>query len=435
MTTILGIIADDFTGANDTGVHLAKKGLTTRVMLKQSPSNEKLEADHADDIDVWIIDTNSRSLAPDHASNVVLHEMNRLKTKGVNRFYKKIDSTLRGNIARELIAVQNVADTDLVFIAPAFPKMGRTVVEGSLYVNGIPVTETEFAKDPKTPVLHNFIPNLLGEYREKTAVLTRHHLYQSNVHEWVQEQLNNGIKWIVCDTEKEEDFHILSQLDEHEDYSITWAGSAGLINHLKLVNDKVDTNKEVKLEAKQVLVVSGSLSSTTSEQIQHLSNRPNTHMLEIDPMKLLTEPSYQTDIMKKSTLLDSFDCLVIYVASTQENRDGVSLVRTEQNWSPTETAKRLSEGLGHLAELALTNEVFDAIIMTGGDTAKDICNVLQIHDMELLLEAETGLPLGSIKWNNNKLFAITKAGGFGFPNSIANAVDFLKGERITHDSN
>jgi len=434
MSKQLGIIADDFTGANDTGVHLAQKGLHTRVVLEKNQLAQEDSLDQNDQIDVWIIDTDSRSMTPDQAFDTVLNEINRLKQKGVSYFYKKIDSTLRGNIAGELLAVQNATASDLILIAPAFPKMGRTVRDGHLYVNGIPVNETEFGKDPKTPVLSSFIPDLLGDSGKFTSVLTKDRLREGNLQDWAKEQLSKGMKWIVCDTEVEKDFNLLTQLDKTTDYSITWAGSAGLIDHLQFLNQASPSKRMVELNAEKVLVVSGSLSNTTSEQLNQFLERPQSHVLEIDPVQLLTDPLYTKEIMKKTDLLQHQDSLVIYVAATQINRDLVKQISNKNQWSSYETAKKISEGLGQLAQMALGTQNFDAIIMTGGDTAKDICNVLSVRDMELLLEVDTGLPLGSIMWNNKKLLAVTKAGGFGSAESLVNAVDFLKGERIIHDS-
>jgi len=431
MSKQLGIIADDFTGANDTGVHLARKGLHTRVVLEKNQLPYEQSEDQTDQIDVWIIDTDSRSMKPDIAFDTVVNEINRLKLKGVSHFYKKIDSTLRGNITSELLAVQNTIGSDLIVIAPAFPKMGRTVVDGHLYVHGVPVNETEFGKDPKTPVLSSYIPDLVGDYAKFTTVLTKERLREGNLQQWAVEQLSKGIKWVVCDTEVEADFEHLTQLDKSTDYSITWAGSAGLIDHLQFLQQASPSNRVLELNAKKVLVVSGSLSNTTSEQVEQFLIRPESHVLEIDPVQLLTDPTYIKEIVNIQDLQQHQDSLVIYVAATQVNRDQVKLLSNKNQWSSFETAKKISEGLGQLAHFALSNQDFDAIIMTGGDTAKDICNVLTIRDMELLLEVDTGLPLGSIIWNNKKLLAVTKAGGFGSPEALVNAVDFLKGVQNT----
>ena len=44
--------------------------------------------------------------------------------------YKKLDSTLRGNVAAELSAVERELRPSRVVVAPAFPALGRTTVDG-----------------------------------------------------------------------------------------------------------------------------------------------------------------------------------------------------------------------------------------------------------------------------------------------------------------
>ena len=401
--TRIGIIADDFTGANDSGVRLAQKGLKTRVLLADT-------AEHAiatnSAIDVWIVDTDSRAMRAKDAYKVVHHAIERLKRLGVKSFYKKVDSTLRGNVAAELKAMQDAAAMDVIFVSPAFPSMGRTVNGGKLYVNGIPVTETEFAKDPKTPVLHSYIPDLLASEGIKTAVLSCNILHAANPENWVLEQVNAGVQWIVCDVMKDEDFPVLAQIGANLNFCIGWAGSAGMINHL--YNDLAYGNQADPLpQIGKVLVVSGSLSGKTQEQLETLKARPGTKMIQIDPLELLKDPVHARREVATLAHSGKWDSAVIYVSGSQENRDKVSKWAKENNWSVNQTGKGISQGLGYLVESALHLVAFDALIMTGGDTAKGICNVLDIPDMELRFEVEAGVPLGIIKWNNKDLVAIT----------------------------
>lgn len=424
MGTRIGIIADDFTGANDTGVRLAQKGLKSRVIL--TDSNKKPEENNKD-IDVWIVDTNSRSMSADDAYKAVCQEIEGLKKRGVNLFYKKVDSTLRGSVAAELKAMQDTTGLDAIFVAPAFPSMGRTVEGGKLYVNGLPVTETEFSRDPKTPVLHDFLPDLLAIEGIEIAVLSRNILHGDSPEKWVAAQVQSGVNWIVCDVIDEADFPLLADLEAKLDFSIGWAGSAGMINHLYAPKQKENQKKSFSGQIGKVLVVSGSLSGKTQDQLAALGTRSATKMLEIDPLELLTAPVRTGKRVNELAQSADWDSAALYVGGSQENRDKVSTWANANNLTAHQTSKGISEGLGHLVEKALEVSDFDAIFMTGGDTAKDICAVLGIHDMELLYEVEAGLPLGIAKWNDKDIVIITKAGGFGITESISNSVDYLKG--------
>ncbi|HEV7348185.1 four-carbon acid sugar kinase family protein [Telluribacter sp.] len=424
MAIRVGIIADDFTGANDSGVRLAQKGLKSRVLLAD-PADHAIAVDP--DIDVWIVDTDSRAMEARDAYQVVHQAIERLKKLGVTSFYKKIDSTLRGNVATELKAMQDAAAVEVLFITPAFPDMGRTVEGGKLYVNGIPVTETEFAEDPKTPVLHSYIPDLLASESTQTAVLSRNILHAANPECWVLEQVKSGVNWIICDVVKVEDFAMLAQIGTNLTLSVGWAGSAGMINYLYSGLVRAEQADFCLQPIGKILVVSGSLSGKTQEQLEVLQARPATRMFQIDPVELLKDPVQAG--REVATLADSgqWDSAVIYVSGSQINRDKVSNWARENNSPVLQTGKRISQGLGQLVASALKLAAFDALLMTGGDTAKAICNVLGIWDMELCFEVESGVPLGIVHYNNRDLVAITKAGGFGNKNSLANAVDYLIG--------
>lgn len=417
----IGIIADDFTGANDSGVRLAQKGLRSKVMLAPPahPASEEPE------IDVWIADTNSRSVASEQAYENVCAEINNLKQRGVTAFYKKIDSTLRGNIAAELKALQEQAALDVLLIAPAFPGMGRTVEDGHLYVYGQPVTETEFARDPKTPVLHDYIPDLLASEGVQVDVLDSVRLRGEAPEQWIAQQARNGVKWIVCDTLEERDLAILASLEPKLGLAIGFAGSAGLINHLYTSAD--GTVGQLAARPEKVLVVSGSLSQNTQRQLAKLSERPGTCMIEIDPVALLENPAGVKQSVSKLGEASGWDSAVIFVSASERNRDEVKAWARQHGETAETAATVIAQGLGSLVNAAMEQYPFDAVIMTGGDTAKAICSRLGIRDLELKFEVEAGLPLGVANWRGQEISVITKAGGFGKEDSLVHAMDYLKG--------
>ena len=136
----LGIIADDLTGAMDSSGYFAEKGLTTVVVLAPG---------YSPTADVVVVSTNSRADDADVACEKVRQAVKRLTGRIV---YKKIDSTLRGNIGVELDAAMDELACDKAIVAPAFPAVGRTTVGGLLLVDGTRVAGTQFAQDPISPV-------------------------------------------------------------------------------------------------------------------------------------------------------------------------------------------------------------------------------------------------------------------------------------------
>lgn len=161
---LLLIIADDFTGALDTGVQFAAYGAATRVMVKD-------QVDFAFcDAQVLVVDTETRHLPPEKAYQIV-EELTRAACRaGIRYIYKKTDSALRGNIGAELAAVLQASNNRQLPFLPAFPQNGRTTRDGIHYVDGVPVTESPFGVDPFEPVRHARITELLAEQTDVSAV-------------------------------------------------------------------------------------------------------------------------------------------------------------------------------------------------------------------------------------------------------------------------
>jgi uncharacterized protein YgbK (DUF1537 family) len=135
------VLADDLTGALEMGAMLAARRLRTLVTMRLDPEH---------DCDALVIDTETRHLPPSEAHDRVCRAAGSLP-EGVP-FFKKADSTLRGPIAAEFEALRSVFRSRTILFTPAYPRMGRIVRDGCLYVNGVPVGASEFSRDPRSPV-------------------------------------------------------------------------------------------------------------------------------------------------------------------------------------------------------------------------------------------------------------------------------------------
>lgn len=138
------VIADDFTGANDTGLQLARKGLPTRVQIVRLASLPPFYS--------LVIDTESRNLDAQDSCNVIQISLSSIDCTAFSFVMKKINSTLRGNIREEVLEVARIIKAEMIVLATAFPDLGRTCKDGVVYVNDVPLLQTEHGKDPLKPV-------------------------------------------------------------------------------------------------------------------------------------------------------------------------------------------------------------------------------------------------------------------------------------------
>lgn len=143
------VLADDLTGALEAGAGFAQNGLSTVVSLQDS---EDVNAS------VLVFDTQTRHISAEAAKARVAQLASLYPARLI---YKKTDSTLRGNIRAELTAL---AEQGPVLYVPAYPKMGRTVINGCLHVHGVPLHETEFAGDLLNPISDSHIGRLLQHH-------------------------------------------------------------------------------------------------------------------------------------------------------------------------------------------------------------------------------------------------------------------------------
>ncbi|HYP14415.1 MAG TPA: four-carbon acid sugar kinase family protein [Bryobacteraceae bacterium] len=145
------VLADDMTGALEVGAVFANRGFQTVVctVIPRAPWPE-----------VLVVDTETRHCTSSQAFDRIVEIGQRFPD--AHLIYKKTDSTLRGNIRPELEALLVLFPQWRVGYAPAYPEQGRTVRDGMLFLNGIPLCGTEFARDPLNPVTTSSVGDLLG---------------------------------------------------------------------------------------------------------------------------------------------------------------------------------------------------------------------------------------------------------------------------------
>jgi D-threonate/D-erythronate kinase len=154
MTMRVLALADDLTGALEVGAKFAERGRRACVTIRPSIEDSGVE--------VLVVDTETRHVPPEAAFQTVRHLAAEARALGVPLVYKKTDSTLRGNTGAELGAMLAAEHTSPLLYAPAYPAMGRTVRGGRLYVHGVPVHETAFARDPLNPVVESEIARVIA---------------------------------------------------------------------------------------------------------------------------------------------------------------------------------------------------------------------------------------------------------------------------------
>ena len=150
------ILADDLTGALDSGVQLTNKGYSVQVCTDLNDA-----FDYTDLVDVLVIDTESRHISCESAYALIHSLAKKAVSLNFEHIYKKTDSGLRGNVGAELTAVIEATGQKILNFVPAYPKLDRITIKGIHYVNGVPLAESVFASDAIDPVTVSSVEELI----------------------------------------------------------------------------------------------------------------------------------------------------------------------------------------------------------------------------------------------------------------------------------
>lgn len=407
------VIADDLTGANDTAVQFYKKGLTVDMVFALQQVNESNASD------VLVINTDSRSLMIENAQKRIfaIGEHLNLEQKQI---YKKVDSTLRGNIGAELEACLSVSDRNVAIFCPALPSANRIVKDGVCFVDGKPLLETEFATDPKTPVISSNVNKIIANQTNIPVVIVNMELFSES--EIIQQIKNRQFNKTIFsfDAKNDDDLKKISQIIKKIDFPIIASGSSGLA---KYVFSK-------SLSDLPVLFVIGSMSKKINEQVELLRSEMVIDFISINAERLLVDQQYQLSLIKDmSLILLNKNNLIIKTEGSSEVRGKINELCDKFSLTRVELGERIGDSLSSLVVNLLNNidKNISGLFLTGGDIAMKVIKELKLSNYHIAGEIESGVPYGY--FSDNDFFGIpiiTKAGAFGSKYVLKNSLVFIK---------
>lgn len=429
MPPTLGVIADDLTGANDTGVQFAQDGARTLVPLDWHDL-----ACLGRQADVLVLNTDSRALPPRAAAQRARVAAQALRKAGVQAVYKKIDSTFRGNVGAELDAILDVFPSPLAVLTPAFPPAGRAVKGGILYVRGTPVHETSMGTDPVTPVRESHLPTLLGRQTPRPVhalTLATVRKGPADLGRALRAWRGNSPGIVLADAVTPQDLRRLAQGIIKEELFGLAAGSAGLALALSALLPWKRKRAQCRPVAERpVLLVIGSPNPTSLEQVAWLESHRGLPAVRAALREVLGGRSrFRRELDRVTARLR---------AEIEAGRHAILTLAQpaatgRRRSAPTPSASAtLSEFLGTAAEAVAHQVPVGGLVLCGGDIAVAACRALGAGGLALYGEVEPGVPCGRLVGGPfDGLPAVTKAGGFGKPDAFGRVLRFLRPTRRT----
>ena len=424
------IIADDLTGGADAGVQFAKRGFNTILLSLQSKSF--LDLNQYRHKQIIVVNTGSRNLSPHEARSAITILFRACRDFSFPFIYKKIDSTLRGNIGPEIDALLDETRTPLAFIAPSFPELQRTVVGGMMTVRGKPLALTEASCDVASPVTESYVHKLLQAQTEHlvgwidlTHIAAGGQLLLSTV----QAEQSKGSRIVTFDAVTKEDLKKIADLAFSMNPKPMLIGSAGLASEIssRLVaylprTDDLPAQSTEKSIPRRTLIISGSPSSITREQLKYAESR-GIATIELPPSIVFMPVSKQAQLINtitaKATGCFENDHLILKsfeMSSTRQPRNALPI-----SGEITRILGRIARGI--LDGIHAKKEDI-VLALTGGDTAMSVLSALRINALEINDEILDGISLCSVaggRWYGLKVF--TKAGAFGDENALVKIIE------------
>ncbi|MBO1265454.1 four-carbon acid sugar kinase family protein [Proteiniclasticum sp. SCR006] len=414
----LAVIADDFTGSNDTGVQFAKKKMSTIVTTKTENIPEDLMLK-----EVLVVDTESRFDDDKTAYDKVYRVTEELKKMGDCIFYKKIDSTFRGNIGSEIAACLDASGKNVVYMIPALPSNGRTSKNGRVYVNGTPLHETEVAKDPKTPVKESSIAEIIRNQSEKkTVLISKDGSYKADLlKQMISKAREEKAEIVIFDAENTEDLKVCAEVISSLDEDYILAGTAGLA---EFVPDAFGFQKKTG-----VLSIIGSVSDVTRSQIEYAKERLPLHIIHYKVDMMFDEENKRKIAVEIAELLKNGNDVALYTAENRNVIDQTIDYAEAKGMSHFEISDFIAKSLGEITGdlMRCCKENLSGVYITGGDTLIKIAKELDISGMIIKDEVLPAIPIGRFVSDEfEDIDIVTKAGAFGKEDAFYHILHALK---------
>ncbi len=429
------IVADDLTGANDTALQYFKTGLSAKIVIDIYTDFNDIE-----DVDVWAISTESRNTTKEKAVERVVLVSQKLKDSlGIENFYKKIDSTLRGNTGVEIVSMLETTGKDIAIIAPAYIEEGRTTVGSYQLLNGIILERTQCALDPKAPIYESYIPDIL-----KKDLNTRLHDLIGTIELRtvtkgagpivlkINELVRQGKKLIVADAMSNVDLEQIALAINKSSYDILPCGSAGLANALNKISFEENTKTKIEhVPNLPRLIVSGSATQLTYNQIKKLKEEGRDIFFIDLTVKDIIE-GFEEKIYKEiiEILSQNKDvvvhCSYIDKEITDENSSNQLI---DAGIAKDEFPSKITDFLADLVYEINMNSKF-ILIMIGGETSFKCARKIDSKYLQIL---DAILPAIPLCMDANGKIIVTKSGNFGTPSTLLEILNYfnrLKNENI-----
>ncbi|WP_299861896.1 3-oxo-tetronate kinase [uncultured Roseobacter sp.] len=407
MTTLLGCIADDFTGATDLAGLLARSGVrvSLRIGVPKEPPEETATFE--------VIALKCRTAPVAEAVAECRAALAWLREAGAQRFFWKycstFDSTAKGNIGPVAEALMADLGTQQTIYCPAFPENGRSIFMGNLFVGQQPLAESPMKDHPLTPMTDSNLMRLLApQVTGSTGLVDRLTVARgaAEIGVALARLADDGVAHVVVDTVADADLQEIATACR--DMPLLTGGSALAmpLPSLYAQDGKLDVDG-AKAEPPQIepgaIVLSGSCSAMTRAQVAKYAKDAPSYRL--DPLVLARDGAGAALDWLATQSPDAAP--IIYATAEPED------VRAAQSELGTAQAGEVVEAALAKLAIAARDRGTRRFVVAGGETSGAVTQALGVTRLDIGAEIAPGVPWTFCESGGHQIVLALKSGNFG----------------------
>lgn len=423
---VLGCIADDVTGATDLATNLVQGGMRV-VQVVGIPDTALLS--QLSDVDAVVVALKTRSIRAELAVEQSLTALSVLQQMGVSKFYFKycstFDSTDHGNIGPVAAALMTQLGTDQTIFCPAFPKAGRTVYRGHLFVAGNLLHESGMQHHPLNPMRD---ANLLRVLAKQSPCQVGHLSYDhyirgpAAISQRLQELRDGQTPFVIADAC--DDGH-LQQLAAAVTSIPLVTGGSGLARYLPDAYRAAgilatsEFQPTVPAAIGRSAIVAGSCSTATNGQVQYM--RSSCACWSVDVAAVMLDGTAELKRFQEWVPSTKGDETILLTSTAAP--DVVSVA--QRRFGVEAVAEQVEQFLAAATAMLVAEFGVRRLVLAGGETSGAIVQNLGVRVLRIGPEICTGVPWTETVGTVPSLALALKSGNFGEVDFFQTALEML----------
>ncbi|TWT84506.1 hypothetical protein CA13_59850 [Planctomycetes bacterium CA13] len=434
---VLGCIADDVTGATDLAINLVQGGMRVVQILGVPDADVLSQSDgsQSDGVDAIVVALKTRSIPKQDAIDQSLETLRAFQSHGIKRFYFKycstFDSTEQGNIGPVAESLIDALGVEQTVFCPAFPRAGRTVYQGHLFVADKLLSESGMQNHPLNPMTDaNLVRFLAKQSTRKVGLLSHQTLAVESV-DAIRDRLatlrEQGESLVIVDTCDDSDLRMLARSVASMPLVTGGSGLARFLpdayREVGVLNDSPFVPPLPAVDGRS-LIVAGSCSIATRTQVKRMESQCPSWHVDVDALM----ENHESELTRvKSWAGKAWDETAnngapLLVTSTS-NPESVGEMQTR--FGVEAVAKAIEQFLGTLTKMMVDELGVRRLILAGGETSGAVVSSLGIRSLQIGPEICAGVPWTETIGCQPRLALALKSGNFGDEDFFQTALEML----------